>query len=33
MAKDLGKPEGSAIYFTVDYDAQVKDFPGILELF
>jgi LysM repeat protein len=33
MAKDLGKPEGSAIYFTVDYDAQVKDFPGILNYF
>jgi LysM repeat protein len=33
MAHDLGKPEGSAIYFTVDYDAQVKDFPGILNYF
>jgi LysM repeat protein len=33
MAKELGQPEGTAIYFTVDYDAQVKDFAGILNYF
>jgi LysM repeat protein len=33
MAKDLGQTEGTAIYFTVDYDAQTKDFAGILNYF
>jgi len=33
LAKSLNQPEGTAIYFTVDYDAQTKDFPGILNYF
>lgn len=33
LAKAIGQPEGSAIYFTVDYDAPAADFPKILEYF
>jgi LysM repeat protein len=33
LAKSLNQPEGTAIYFTVDYDAQTKDFAGILNYF
>jgi LysM repeat protein len=33
LAKSLGQPEGTAIYFTVDFDAQVKDFAAILNYF
>jgi LysM repeat protein len=33
MAKSLGQPNGAAIYFTVDFDAQVKDFANILNYF
>lgn len=33
LAKAVGQPEGTAIYFTVDYDAQAKDFPNILNYF
>jgi hypothetical protein len=33
LAKTLNQPEGTAIYFTVDYDAQVKDFANILNYF
>lgn len=32
-AKELGQSVGSAIYFTVDYDAQPKDYPAILAYF
>jgi glucan-binding YG repeat protein len=32
-AKNVGQPSGTAIYFTVDYDAQQKDFPAILAYF
>lgn len=32
-AKNVGQPEGTAIYFTVDYDAQPGDFPAILNYF
>ena len=28
-AKEIGQPEGSAIYFAVDYDAQPKDYNAI----
>jgi nucleoid-associated protein YgaU len=30
-AKAVGQPAGSAIYFTVDYNAQLTDLPAILE--
>lgn len=30
-AKAVGQPAGSAIYFTVDYNAQIADLPAILE--
>jgi LysM repeat protein len=33
LAQSLGQPEGTAIYFTVDFDAQVKDFAAILNYF
>jgi hypothetical protein len=33
LAKSLGQPEGTAIYFTVDYDAQNRDFSSILTYF
>lgn len=33
LAKAAGQPEGSSIYFTVDYDAQTRDFPAILDYF
>jgi LysM repeat protein len=33
LAKSLNQPEGTAIYFTVDYDAQTKDFADILNYF
>jgi len=33
LAKALGQPEGSVIYFTVDYDAQKNDFDEILAYF
>jgi LysM repeat protein len=33
LAKSLNQPEGTAIYFTVDYDAQTKDFANILNYF
>lgn len=33
LAKAVGQPEGSVIYFTVDYDAQTADFPAILNYF
>jgi LysM repeat protein len=33
LAKSLNQPEGTAIYFTVDYDAQTKDFVNILNYF
>ena len=33
LAQGLGQPEGTAIYFTVDFDAQTKDFAGILNYF
>jgi hypothetical protein len=32
-AADVGQPANTAIYFTVDYDAQDKDFPAILAYF
>jgi LysM repeat protein len=32
-AKSIGQPEGSAIYFAVDYDAQVADMQAILSYF
>jgi hypothetical protein len=31
FAKSVGQPAGSAIYFTVDYDAQPGDMPAIIE--
>lgn len=33
LAKEIGQPEGSAIYFTVDYDAQSSDLEAILAYF
>jgi LysM repeat protein len=33
LAQTLGQPEGTAIYFTVDYDAQTKEFANILNYF
>jgi hypothetical protein len=33
LAKSLGQPENSVIYFTVDYDAQAGDLPAILAYF
>jgi hypothetical protein len=33
LALALGQPQDTAIYFTVDYDAQAKDFPAILAYF
>ena len=33
LAKAAGQPEGSAIYFTVDYDAQAADLANILNYF
>jgi hypothetical protein len=33
LAKTVGQPEGTAIYFTVDYDAKAGDFPAILAYF
>jgi LysM repeat protein len=33
LAKSIGQPEGTAIYFTVDFDAQVSDVPNILNYF
>lgn len=33
LAKALGQPEGTAIYFTVDYDANSADLPSILAYF
>lgn len=33
LAQSVGQPSGTAIYFTVDYDAQPKDFPAILAYF
>jgi hypothetical protein len=33
LAKSVGQPEGTAIYFTVDYDAQAGDLPAILAYF
>lgn len=33
MAKVVGQPEGSSIYFTVDYDAQAADLKDILAYF
>lgn len=32
-AKELGQAKGSAIYFTVDYDAQGKDLGAVLDYF
>jgi hypothetical protein len=32
-AKNVGQPEGTAIYFAVDFDAQPANFPAILEYF
>jgi LysM repeat protein len=32
-AKSIGQPEGSAIYFAVDYDAQPSDMDSILRYF
>jgi LysM repeat protein len=33
LAKSIGQPGGTAIYFTVDFDAQTKDFANILNYF
>ena len=33
VAKELGQPEGTAIYFAVDYDAQPKNIQGVLDYF
>lgn len=33
LAKSVGQPENTAIYFTVDYDAQSANFPAILDYF
>jgi hypothetical protein len=33
LAQSFGQPEQTAIYFTVDFDAQTKDFAGILNYF
>lgn len=33
LAKALNQTKGTAIYFTVDFDAQTKDFPNILNYF
>jgi hypothetical protein len=33
LAQSIGQPEGTAIYFTVDFDALTKDFAGILNYF
>jgi hypothetical protein len=33
LAKSVGQPEGTAIYFTVDYDAKGAEFPAILAYF
>jgi LysM repeat protein len=33
FAKSIGQPEGSAIYFAVDYDAQTTDMQAILSYF
>lgn len=33
LAKSVGQPQGTAIYFTVDYDAQSADLPAILAYF
>lgn len=32
-AHEIGQPANSAIYFTVDYDVQAKDFPAIMDYF
>jgi hypothetical protein len=32
-AESIGQPKGTAIYYTVDYDAQPADYPAILEYF
>jgi hypothetical protein len=33
LAQSFGQPEQTAIYFAVDFDAQTKDFAGILNYF
>lgn len=33
LAKAIGQPTNTAIYFTVDYDAQASDLPAILAYF
>lgn len=33
LAQSYGQPEGTAIYFAVDYDAQPNDYAGILNYF
>lgn len=33
VAKELGQPEGTPIYFAVDYDAQPKNIQGVLDYF
>lgn len=33
LAKAAGQPTGTAIYFTVDYDAQARDFAAIVDYF
>lgn len=33
LAQEVGQPTGTAIYFTVDYDAQPAHFPAILAYF
>lgn len=32
-AKEIGQPAGSAIYFTVDFDAQKNHLPAIVDYF
>jgi hypothetical protein len=33
LAKEVGQPEQTAIYFTCDFDAQAADLPAILDYF
>lgn len=33
LAKQIGQPEGTAIYFTVDYDVPASDSPNLLNYF
>jgi hypothetical protein len=31
VAKEVGQPEGSTIYFAIDFDASVAQMPAVIE--